>query len=134
MVDVTGKDLLIFLSFWLMQVGQIYGKNCEAWKQVNQEVDNEHNQNQSLMQRSLRVMALINPPFIEFDGRLSGIDMLILQTIAEQLDLHIEFSKTYHSKNLPGTSRRFDKIPPSHILHYFKLYSEKMHFTAKIIV
>lgn len=106
MVDVNGKGFLILLSFWLMEVDQTY----EAIKQVNQEeVNNVHQQNQSLMQRSLRVMALINPPFIELDSKLVGIDMLILQAIAERLDLNIELTTTYHSQYLSRKSRRCDK-------------------------
>lgn len=117
MADVNGKSFLIFLSFWLMEVDQIYGVNCKAMKQVNQGVVNDvHKQNQSLMQRSLRVMALINPPFVELDSKLAGIDMVILQTIAEKLDLKIELNKTYQTKYLSRKSRRCDRIP--HFLGY----------------
>lgn len=58
--------------------------------------------------RSLRALAISNPPFIDFDKQSSGIDMVILQTIANKLNLNIELSTIEHPSNsMPNKSCRF---------------------------
>lgn len=66
----------------------------------------EPNHNCSVSRGTLRVLALNNPPFIYLNSNTSGIDMMILQTITEKLNLDVQLAYAPHIDHFINS--RFD--------------------------
>lgn len=79
---VDTKMSLIFILLVIFQLGSSFEVNYEpshpSWNHIS-----------ASSQRTLRVLAIHNPPFIHLNDETRGIDILIVQAMAEKLKLKI---------------------------------------------
>lgn len=82
---LQGKLSAIFLIWFVLRVEHLLGSEFRP-------MNDKHESHES-NQRTLRVLAIHNPPFAILKGNQSGLDIMIAQTMADRMKMNLQVTE-----------------------------------------